>query len=833
MKKIVVFLLLGFASFLLLAGSRAHAEDEVIDLYPYDQPGCLTASDTCLGTRVGSDNWTFTYGGYRYHSVRNSVRYVSDLSDDNNDGFISGLEVTMISYGSFGSTFINNTNESVVLKTDTGVTDRKAFTDATAARHDVYLHYDENGVLQMFEAAVETFYIFNLGDETTPEWRLATQAEIDAYDASSDPEVDFPNMAVDNIRVVLDDTDAKGYKLERLQFTKYIADGVDPVNDPESAWSSVIDGNPVNLTIQPGWTIMSFAFLDRTRNQMNLDYIYDLPYIMTAEDTEPMVAEYTHQPPVFSGLSALDDDGVTPGVNIVVEYNGTFDLSNTISVEWLDMLDDTGAIINTEEKLDYVVDIVRDEVVLETINFTYDSGTDAYTPSAAVTTVDASEFGAGYQAIYQAVTPEGDETEVVVDVVIGVMPPRFEGVENRFINQGIAIDVLEGITADDGYGNDKTSSIEVTHPAELNVYNPFPGEYQIDLEFTHNVFIPGIQTAVTINGEVIDLDPELDVNQNIATNIHTSPMVFTDAEIFRGIGSGWGSVLVKVAADGTMMERYDRYNWEYTTSTGTIVGSLETFNAWQAAMTLEEGEFIVTAHGSVEAPRLRAANLSFGDPVTFEPGTDDFSYDIVTTDSYILTVDDMTAPILMVVNQNYSIYAGEYTNVNNAILANVVAYDFTDAQEDLVMYVSNNGGLNVTTPGTYTVEVTVEDAAGHTDIQSFDVVVKEAMLTEADVEALIEENTLSSADVIALIEANVLAEDDVLTLIEANVLSEEDVQDLIDAGVITEAQIQALIDASLPEDTGCGSAITGTSAIFVTFSLILGAAAIFFIRKRG
>jgi hypothetical protein len=228
-----------------------------------------------------------------------------------------------------------------------------------------------------------------------------------------------------------------------------------------------------------------------------------------------------------------------------------------------------------------------------------------------------------------------------------------------------------------------------------------------------------------------------------------------------------------------------------------------------------------------------AKALAFDEPVSFDlTYIEDFNYDIVTEDSYILTVDDMTAPILMVVNENYAIYAGEYDSVNDAILANVVAYDFTDAQDDLVKYVSNNGGLNLTTPGTYTVEVTVEDVAGHTDVQSFDIVVKEAMLTEADVEALIEDNTLSAADVQALIEAEVFTEADIVALIEANVLSEEDVQDLIDAGVITEAQIQALIDASLPEDTGCGSAITGTSAIFATFSILLGAAAIFFIRKR-
>ena len=48
-----------------------------------------------------------------------------------------------------------------------------------------------------------------------------------------------------------------------------------------------------------------------------------------------------------------------------------------------------------------------------------------------------------------------------------------------------------------------------------------------------------------------------------------------------------------------------------------------------------------------------------------------------------------------------------------------------------------------------------------------------------------------------------------------------------------EDAIQDLIDASLvvPE-TGCGSSINGTSALFVTFSLVIGAALVFFVRKK-
>jgi hypothetical protein len=448
--------------------------------------------------------------------------------------------------------------------------------------------------------------------------------------------------------------------------------------------------------------------------------------------------------------------------------------------------------------------------------------------------VDTSEFGAGYTATWMTTTPEGDETTAVADIVIGVMPPKFAGVEDRFIDQNVFVDLLEGITADDGYGNDKTASIEVTYPSSLNPYNPFPGEYQIDLEFTHHVFIPGVNPFIDLNGTQFEFDGSLNEQ---TTNFRYEVIVYTDVTNFKTSSFGWSSsgVYIEVGGDGKVIRTIDRHNWDLVDENGlnTPANASGIWDSWLANLTLEQDGYLIAVGWGMGDVYTAAKALAFDEPVSFDlTYIADFNYDIVTTDSYVLTVDDMTAPILMVVNENYSIYAGEYDNVNQAILANVVAYDFTDAQSDLVKYVSNNGGLDLTTPGTYTVEVTVEDVAGHTDVQSFDVVVKEAMLTEADVEALIEDNTLSAADVQALIEAEVFTEADIVALIEANVLSEEDVQDLIDAGVITEARIQELIDASLPEDTGCGSAINGTSAIFATFSILLGAAAIFFIRKR-
>ncbi len=495
-----------------------------------------------------------------------------------------------------------------------------------------------------------------------------------------------------------------------------------------------------------------------------------------------------------------------------------------VMASWVDMFDDQDIIINATEYLDYSVVISQDGTDLETIDFTYDEVAESYTASAAVTVVDSSMFGAGYKATWMVTTPEGVEQSVEADIVIGVMPPTFSGVEDRFVNQNVMVDLLEGITADDGYGNDKTADIEVSYPEALNPYAPFPGEYTIDLEFTHNVFYAGFEDRSYTLGTT-EFVSDLVINE-VVSDFRPIVAVYTDVTNLKTSTFAWNTkaVVMEVAGDGTLIQSINRGVWASTLINSTNPAATPgdgsgIFNTWISGMTLEEGGFVLVVGEQAEG-YAAAATVDFGDPVAFKDETvPDFDYDIITQVSYLLTIDDMTAPIAMVVNENYSIYAGQYSSINNAILANVIAYDFTDAQEDLVLFVSDNGGLNVSTPGTYTVEVTVEDEAGHTDVVTFDVMVMAALVTQADIDDAIE-------DAIA---------NEIQDLIDANVLTEADVEALIEAGTLSETAIQALIDAALPEevpDTGCGSAINGTSAIFITFSLVLGASAIFFFRRR-
>ncbi len=816
MKKILAFLLVCFASFAFIAASSVNAADEVIELYPYDSLECSLASAACLNTKVGSANWTVEYAGYRYHPVRGSVRYADDWIDGNSDSEIDINELTGISWTSFGALFINNTDETKVLAPTLNLLDRRDLT--TGGRHDVYLHFDELGVLQMFEDSVNEYYVHNDGDMTTPDWRLATVAEKDAFDAATDPLVDTPNTIKAPIRIKIDAVDTDGYLLEPLKFVQMVYRFADTALDPESAWSTIIADNPVNVTIPTGWTVLTFAYLDRANNAKNLEYIKALPGILAAGGQDPMVLEYTDQPATFTGLTLLDDDGVTPGVNIVIDYNDdTFDLDPTISASWLDMFNDSDEIINTVEKLDYSVAISQDDVVLETINFTYNELTDDYTASAPVTVVDSSEFGAGYKATWSVTTPAGELTEAVADIVIGVMPPKFMGVADRFINEGTMIDLLGTITADDGYSNSKTDDIEISFPDGFNPYNPTPGEYDIDLTFTHHVHFDGVATNVDLNGTIVNINELTNLNADVNINTFGSMVVFTEITNFTDSTTSWGSVIVVVAADNTVKEVFDRYDWGHITSTGEVIEDLALFTAWQAALTLAPGEFIVAGHGSIVTPPLRA--LVFGDPVTFTLGYADFDYDIITDASYVLTVDDITAPLLLVVNHNYTIQMNEFTSINNAILSNVVAFDYNDDYEDLSMYVSGTGGMSLSTAGTYTVEVTVEDLAGNATIMSFPITVVASKVTAADVQALIDAQTLTAAEIQALIDA--------LGAVDA-----DDVQALIDAQTLTEAEIQALIDAAAPEETGCGSAISTSSVIFFVLSATAIASTVFIARKK-
>jgi len=838
MKKFFALALIGFIT-LMGFTMQAKADDTLIELYPYDQENCLLPTGTCTGTRVLDSFWTLTYNGNRYHVVKGGVRYTSDWDDDNADGFYSALEITGISYSAFAALTINNTDEEFVVST------ANARTDLTAnVVHRKYAYFDELGVLQMFEDHIGLYWIFNDLDGSGTDWRLATQAEIDAYNAA--PAESKPTSTMQSeIRMALDSTDADGYVIEPLGYLTWSMEGVDTLTAPVEDWSVIIDGNPNYVTIPAGWTVISFGTYDRSTYTKPMAFITGLPVAMVDETLDPMVLEYTDQPAAFTGLTAHDDDLVTAGINVVVDYNGTYDLPNDVVASWVNMFDVDGNVINEVEKLDYSVTISQEGVDLETINFVYDSGTDAYIPSGAVSVIDSSVFGSGYLATYHVVTPEMDVTEVMVDIVIGVMPPVFVGVANRYAVEAMPIDLLEGVTANDGYGNDKTDSIIVTAPEGFNIYNPKPGVYDIDLTFTHHVHYDGIDPTFVLDGTSFTFNGATNL---VSTNWAAQIIYYDDVTALQATTFSWGSagMIIEVDGSGNVIRTINRRTWDLVDVNGlnTPANASGMFDAWKAGLVLEPNGFVLLIGVSTGTAYTTAQALVYGDPVSVDlTQVPVFDYDIITDASYVLTIDDVTAPQIMAVNAHYQIRVGEFTNVNTAILSNCAAFDLNDPVEDLAMYVSDNGGLSLTTVGTYTVEVTVEDVAGNSAVTTFDVIVAPAYLTAADVQAMLDAQTITAAEVQALLDAQLITTEDIQAMLDAQTLTAEEIQALLDAQIITTEDIQAMLDAQTltaeeiqalidvatepAPDTGC--AAQNASIVLIG---MLGMLAFFVIRKK-
>lgn len=746
MKKITALFMLLLSAALLVIPTTFAADDELVDLYPYDDPGALYGPST-IYTLVGDSNWDAIYGGVRYHVVRGGVRYAKDFEDKNADGYISALEIGALSWNAFASVIINDTEEQMVLSTT------NARTDLTSVVHRIYAYFDADGKLSMVEDHINTYDIINDGTAEEPDWRLATAEEVD------DAEIETRNI---HVRMIADESDEDGYVLEPIGYLTWL--NPDLADLPEAERSLFLDENPNYVTIPAGWTVWSFGTNDRgTQNAKTTAFIKTLPAKMAANYEGRLEMVYDTQAPVFAGVSAMDDDLVTPGINKVVEFNGSFALPAGLSVSYTKMYDEDGKIINKVTKLPFTVDIIKGEEVLETITYDYDAETDAYTASGVVTKVDSSVFGAGYIAQFKAQIPGGKETIVNVDVVIGVMPPKFKNVANRFHREDTIIDLLGAITADDGYGNDKTADIQISYPQNFNPYYPQPGVYTIDLEFTHHVHIPGTPSyparvnlaGTQVNLTHVDQTPTTYVGN---TTIYTKPFQYN--------WTGYAAFLVaQFDKDGNFIQSVNRTDWN---AKGLITGkdalaSDALIKAWLEGLTFEDGGYVVFfgVAGNLTASRA----LDTGSVVTYSEavvGIPDFDTDIVTRTSYKLTVTDHTAPTLLVVDNKYTIEAGKLTNVNDAILANVVAFDNYDT--DLAIYVASNGGLNLNKAGQYTVTVEAEDGNGNVSQATFKVTVVEPKgVSQDDLNAAIEDLQAE----IDNLKGQLLSEERVLELINA------------------------------------------------------------------
>ncbi|MBG0762528.1 hypothetical protein IY230_02725 [Acholeplasma laidlawii] len=755
MKKITTLLLLLIAALVVVMPTFADEDPVLTDLYPYKDPNSMTDNQPMLpgSIRVGTSNWTMEFLGHRYHFVRSAVRYAHMWTDANADGKFAPTEFPTLSWNAFAAMNINDGTESVEITT---TNDR---TDTTSVVHRLYSYFNEDNELVMFEDHIFQYYIHNEGTDFTDnaDWRLATVAETDAFKAAADPLVDTPNTRYAHVRILRDSDDADGYVLEPLTYLKWV--NPDLSAKPVEQQSLLLDYNPINVVIPAGWKVVSFGTNDRgTINADTTAWIQTFVSTFELEEVPVMKAVYNNPGISFNNLAAHDDDLTSEGIQIIVDHQSTgFNLPSNVNVTRVKMFDETGEIINSTEKLSYKVHVydavdynsAEEEhvpTILETISFDYDAEEDKYTQDKALSAVDSSVFGAGYIAVYTVDHPEDGLTEVEVEIAVGVLPPKFENVKTRYVDENVFVDLLGEVTANDGYGNDKTDDIKIAAPTGFNIYNPKAGEYTINLEFTHTVEVAGdiIPDTVTLADETVITGTRKNVNYpsyGLETTIYTEPFLYTNTAF-----QGW--IVVEFDKDGKMIQSVARNTWEAWGESGSISGMSDAgIKAWLEGIDFSEGGFVVFFGQTADRPKAQL--LRFGDQVTFVEGYQEPStyVDIITKTSYKLVVDDKTAPEAIVVNNNLTIEADAFASAEAAILSNIVGVDNFDTRTQLSLFVLNNGGLSLTSGklsvGTYTVTVGVEDRAGNASEVSYTLTVKAAKPTQEDVEAQIPQDTIT------------------------------------------------------------------------------------------
>lgn len=730
MKKLVISLLIAVGAFVLVLGNYdSKANDSgIIDLYPYDNENNMTADlPIVTGVRTGKGNWSLEYDGYRYHTVSNGVFYAKNFEDKSVDGLIQADELNhQIGWSSLGAVIINDTDKDFTI--DSKNANRNDML-ATGVNIWVWVTFDENGRAIMYENSYDSFWII----DNNGTWELASQDNIAAWTADSS--LVPANAQRRPIRIVAKDN---GYELEPLNGNQsffQVGGGVDG-----KAESSIIDGNPAHLKVAKGHTVYGVGTLERNgTNKKHNDFVAKIPHSIVA-NTATMKKEYTQAAPSFGDtITKLDTDTAQDGINVVVEVNSEFkinDLVKDVKTTYENMFDDAGKIIAEITPNNYEIEVLKDDNVIETLKVTYDATTEKYTAEES-TKVLTSVFGGRYELLFRSKSPINTSlvVEEKVELVVGVFSPKFVGVPKN------AISVLEGqpinifnptnnveIKADNGYGLDLLHTAQVNYNG-LNVYNPTPGTYTIDLRLDYHYFKEGIKPTVTFGGVTHNLS-SVDVNQADANvvDVHMyTPKGYADI-VAKWDAMSWTSELL-IIEDGKIISSFSRANNHVmdkdNQSPTKDAKNLKTVD-WFKSVVLEENQMAVVIKGTSGIPVNPAAKAAkYGDAFTYSTvEVADVEHDFVIERSFKVNVVDTTKPQVILKEQNLVVNGGSDAKVNDIILNNVIATDNYDQNPGA--FVVSNGGLDLSKPGVYDVKVQATDAEGNVSEEvSFKVTVTE------------------------------------------------------------------------------------------------------------
>jgi len=752
MKKILSTLLLALTAAFMFA-TNVKADEELVDLYPQDNPA--------FADSYGNSHWTMEFNGHRWHTVRRSARHVSKFTGYDSEGDLNvvqeipGENVPPVFYPSGSGSFIfNDTEHDVVVTSSSGT--RKELTDVN---NRFWAYFDEEGKLYMYEDEfVNPLHITKEDDA----WRLATEAEIDAFIAADEGEKP-ENMLHTPIRIK---TTEDGYLIEPVRLGWFTDVPAKPVEGEEGEFENLTDTifhdyNSADVVIPAGHTVVSFGEMARVAPV--LAWAGEFPFLIAEGFDEPAVFKYNNTDPYFAGIEALDDNPSAELTTIIIGYNAeviTADIIQGVSARYIDEEDDIADDGNRRifKQTDFEVEVYSGDELLETVVVEFVDG--AYTVVEELTAIDSSLFGEEYRLVYKAANPLDETLTVEVEAVVsvGVLPPQIYeldqngqriDVQDKRMDLHGYINLYDGIFAHDLENDvDITNSIRITHGNDFNPnYVPF-GTHEITVTASW-VYKQDFAMTITWGEDEDAVDWVFDdIGNNVdyadpaeASRINT---IYTLKSIdklttpgFKAQAEAWGRVTMVIdKATGKVLTRLDRFantTPEVIDENGDVeVLASYNFNEWITEY-LTEDTVLLHTHGSdaggvEKSNRVRSNALPLGTELNITSFDDYIEETVQTTNTFNVIVEDTVEPTISAIQPVYTIYTDAgYTSLSQALLPNVVAEDNNRVSNVVFVGITQ---AQLTIPGEYNVTAIASDPSANNAQTTFKVNVVQRELPE-------------------------------------------------------------------------------------------------------
>jgi hypothetical protein len=455
MKKLIFALLVTVMSLTMIAGLEAQAAtDGYTWIDEYQTAGkkvMFFKKDRAMFTNYGYSGVDVILGNWVMPIAKGNVL----LPGEN-------MAVPAPGFGSFGQLYYNNTDQNWLIP-------------KTAETAHAAIHIDANGQVYQIDNATFKFTIPDANPELLYDvWWDEVEGKVKYTGGANlvqkenvDKQLTYADLGTTYLWLTKEAVDAE--KAEGITFV----DANLIYKDASGKYTNAAEGNTAvkndykGHVVKPGEGMVAIEWLDNS-NYNNAEYIQAFYTLVNGQDNVAQLISHDTLGPVITGqktgiVELAEDDNIDLVTGVTAKDQGKL-------LVFGDEVDTTVTyVIKQYNKSTGLFDTIVPELIKET--------------------------GQRFQVSYSSTDSLNITTTVKFEIkIVPVYTPIFSGVANKIVNMGDKINLLDGVTAVDGYGADITSSIKVSK-GNLDVNNPKPGIYEVLYMVTSGFNGTGFKTA--------------------------------------------------------------------------------------------------------------------------------------------------------------------------------------------------------------------------------------------------------------------------------------------------------------------------------------------------